>query len=79
MTDVGMTGDYDFQRIGMEQVACVAGALARDTAGQPRLEPAGGATLCAVYLETDDRTGLARQIAPLRVGGRLSEAWPEIM
>jgi hypothetical protein len=42
-----------------------------------RLEAAGGeATLCAVYLETDDDTGLARRIAPLRLGGRLSEKWP---
>ena len=77
ITDVGMTGDYDFV-IGMSKSLAVA--RWRSDTPQPRLEPAAGpATLCAVYLETDDRTGLARQIAPLRVGGRLSEAWPEIL
>jgi hypothetical protein len=34
--------------------------------------------LCAVYLETDDRTGLARRVQPLRFGGRLAETWPEV-
>ncbi|HYN37664.1 MAG TPA: metallophosphoesterase, partial [Rhodospirillales bacterium] len=42
-----------------------------------RLEPAeGDATLCAVYVETDDETGLARRVAPLRIGGRLAPVWP---
>ena len=36
----------------------------------------GEATLCAVYLEIDDRTGLARTIEPLRAGGRLAPAKP---
>jgi calcineurin-like phosphoesterase len=44
---------------------------------QGRLEPAEGeATLCAVYVETDDKTGLARHVGPLRLGGCLAEAWP---
>ncbi|PPR68481.1 MAG: hypothetical protein CFH02_00935, partial [Alphaproteobacteria bacterium MarineAlpha3_Bin1] len=44
---------------------------------QGRLEPAEGmATLCAVYVETDDATGLATHVAPLRLGGRLKEEWP---
>jgi calcineurin-like phosphoesterase len=34
----------------------------------------GEATLCAVYLEIDDRTGLAGRIEPLRLGGRLAAA-----
>lgn len=74
ITDIGMTGDYD-SVIGMEK----EGALLRwrSDAPQPRLEPAKGeATLCAVYLETDDRTGLARRIDPVRLGGRLAAAWP---
>jgi hypothetical protein len=42
-----------------------------------RLSPADGeATLCAVFVETDDATGLARHVAPLRLGGRLAPAWP---
>jgi hypothetical protein len=37
----------------------------------------GEATLCAVYLEIDDRTGLPRRIEPLRLGGRLASAMPQ--
>ncbi|MED5395421.1 MAG: TIGR00282 family metallophosphoesterase [Pseudomonadota bacterium] len=74
-TDIGMTGDYD-SVIGMQKEA----AMARFTTKLPqeRLEPADGeATLCAVFIETDDATGLAERIAPVRLGGRLAEAWPE--
>lgn len=74
ITDIGMTGDYD-SVIGMDK----AGAVMRwrTDAPQPRLEPAQGeATLCAVYLETDDRSGLARRLEPVRLGGRLAAAWP---
>jgi calcineurin-like phosphoesterase len=43
-----------------------------------RFEPAQGeATLCAVLVESDDATGLARRIDTVRVGGRLKPAWPE--
>ena len=42
-----------------------------------RLQVAEGeATLCAAYVEIDDATGLARRIAPLRLGGRLQPEWP---
>ena len=75
VTDVGMTGDYD-SVIGMDKALAVA-RWRSDVPGK-RLEPASGpASLCAVFLETDDATGLARRIAPVRVGGRLAEAWPE--
>jgi calcineurin-like phosphoesterase len=40
-----------------------------------RLSPAEGeATICGVFLETADATGLATRIEPVRVGGRLSQA-----
>ncbi|MEO5336375.1 MAG: YmdB family metallophosphoesterase [Magnetospirillum sp. WYHS-4] len=74
ITDLGMCGDYD-SVIGMQKKT----ATARFTKKLPteRLEPAEGeATFCAVYVETDDATGLARRIAPVRLGGRLAEAWP---
>ena len=74
-TDIGMTGDYN-SVIGMQKEV----AMARFTTKLPqeRLEPAEGeATLCAVFIETDDTTGLAERIAPVRLGGRLAEAWPE--
>jgi 2',3'-cyclic-nucleotide 2'-phosphodiesterase len=37
----------------------------------------GEATLCGIAVETDDRTGLAVRIAPIRMGGRLEPAWPD--
>ncbi len=76
ITDVGMTGDYD-SVIGMDKLNALA--RWRHDTPQPKLEPAlGSATLCAVYLETDDETGLARRVAPLRIGPRLAETWPSV-
>ena len=36
------------------------------------------ATVCGVFVETDDKTGLATHIAPIRQGGRLSPCLPEM-
>ena len=42
-----------------------------------RFEPAlGEATLCALAIETDDATGLARRVGAVRLGGRLDQARP---
>ncbi|MBI3434261.1 MAG: TIGR00282 family metallophosphoesterase [Proteobacteria bacterium] len=72
MSDVGMTGDYD-SVIGMAKEEPVSRFLRRIPAA--RFEPAGGpATLCALAVETDDATGLARRVAPVRLGGLLAEA-----
>jgi 2',3'-cyclic-nucleotide 2'-phosphodiesterase len=74
ITDIGMCGDYD-SVIGMEKTEAVNRFVRKIPGG--RLEPASGeATLCAVYLETDDETGLARRVAPVRLGGHLAEQWP---
>lgn len=73
-TDAGACADYD-SVIGMEK----AEPLQRFTRKMPtgRMTPATGpATLCGVFVETDDKSGLARRIAPVRVGGRLSPAMP---
>ena len=73
-TDAGMCGDYD-SVIGMKKDA----ATLRFIRKMPteRLTPADGeATLCGVFVETDDATGLARYVAPLRIGGHLTEVWP---
>jgi 2',3'-cyclic-nucleotide 2'-phosphodiesterase len=75
MTDAGMTGDYD-SIIGMQKDE----PMRRFQSGIPsaRFEPAGGtATLSGVAVETDDATGLAVKVAPVRIGGRLSVAAPE--
>jgi 2',3'-cyclic-nucleotide 2'-phosphodiesterase len=75
MTDAGMTGDYD-SIIGMQKDE----PIRRFTSGIPaaRFEPAlGPATLSGLAVETDDATGLAVKVAPVRVGGRLSPALPD--
>ena len=73
-TDIGMCGDYD-SVIGMAKSIAVARFVKKMPTN--RLEPAQGeATLCAVFVETDDRTGLAKRVAPVRTGGRLAPAWP---
>jgi 2',3'-cyclic-nucleotide 2'-phosphodiesterase len=42
-----------------------------------RFEPPNGpGTLCGIAVETDDKTGLARRVAPVRLGGILEEARP---
>jgi metallophosphoesterase (TIGR00282 family) len=73
-SDAGMCGDYD-SVIGMVK----EGAAARFWRKLPgeRLGPADGpATLCGAFVETDDTTGLALRIEPVRLGGRLSQAMP---
>jgi metallophosphoesterase (TIGR00282 family) len=72
MSDVGMTGDYD-SIIGMAKDEPLGRFLRRISTG--RFEAANGpGTLCGLAVETDDRTGLARRIAPVRLGPRLEEA-----
>ena len=76
MSDAGMCGDYD-SVIGMGKEAAIARFL-RKMPGE-RLAPAeGAARLSGLFVQTDDRTGLARRVAPLRMGGALSEAMPEL-
>jgi metallophosphoesterase (TIGR00282 family) len=74
MSDVGMCGDYD-SVIGMNKDEPIRRFIRRIPGG--RFTPAlGDATICGVYLETDDATGLAKTVGPVRVGGRLAPAWP---
>jgi len=74
MTDVGMCGDYD-SVIGMQKEAAVA-RFVRKLPGD-RLEVAAGEpTICGAVIETDDVTGLARAIWPLRIGGKLDPVMP---
>jgi hypothetical protein len=75
-TDAGMCGDYD-SVIGMKKDAAIA-RFVRKIPGE-RLSPAEGiGTLCAVFTQTDDATGLATRIEPIRLGGRLAEALPTV-
>ncbi len=73
VTDVGMTGDYN-SVIGMEKDEPLRRFTRRIPSG--RFEPAHGpATLCGVAVDIDSR-GLARAIAPVRIGGLLDAAAP---
>ena len=75
ISDVGMTGDYN-SVIGMDKEEPLSRFL-RKIPGA-RFEPAlGQATLCALALETEDTTGLARRVAAVRLAGRLEEARPK--
>jgi metallophosphoesterase (TIGR00282 family) len=74
VSDVGMTGDYD-SVIGMDKEEPLVRFLRKIPTS--RFEPAlGEATLCALAVETDDTTGLARRVAAVRLGGRLEAARP---
>lgn len=73
-TDAGMTGDYD-SVIGMEKEEPLRRFL-RKTPGS-RYEAANGeATLCGVAAEIG-ADGLATMVAPVRLGGRLRQEWPQ--
>lgn len=75
-SDAGMTGDYD-SVIGVRKDI----PIQRFTRKMPteRFAPAEGeGTLCGTFIVTDDKTGLAQAIEPVRVGPRLAQAVPSI-
>lgn len=76
LTDAGMCGDYD-SVIGMRKENSIE-RFATQLPGA-RYQPAEGeGTMAGVYIETDDVTGLALRIEPLRIGGRLSQTVPTL-
>ncbi len=76
VSDVGMTGDYD-SIIGMIKDEPMHRFLRKIASA--RFEAAtGSATLCAIAVETDDASGLAKKVAAVRLGGRLEQALPAI-
>jgi metallophosphoesterase (TIGR00282 family) len=75
ISDAGMCGDFD-SVLGMDKEEPLQRFLSKIPSA--RFSPShGDATLCGVAVEIDDTTGLARAIAPLRLGGRLSQAEPK--
>lgn len=73
-SDVGMTGDFD-SSIGMAKEQPLERFIRKIPSG--KFEAASGpATLCGLAVETDDKTGLARQVAPVRLGGILDQVQP---
>ena len=74
LSDAGMCGDYH-SVIGMDKVE----PMRRFVTGMPkaRFTPAAGeATLCGLYVETDDQTGKATRVEPVRQGGQLPPTGP---
>ena len=73
-SDVGMCGDYD-SIIGMNHEEPLRRFLQKVPGD--RFTPADGqATLTGISVEVDDTTGLALRVAPVRIGGILSETIP---
>jgi metallophosphoesterase (TIGR00282 family) len=74
--DAGACADYD-SVIGMDKEEPLQRFTTKISGG--KMKPADGpATLCGVYVETTDATGLAARIEPVRVGPRLKPAIPEV-
>ncbi len=74
MTDAGMCGDYD-SVIGMKKEPAVQRFVTK-MPGEKLAPAEAQATICGLAIETDPATGLALRAEPLRLGGRLSPAWP---
>jgi hypothetical protein len=75
ISDAGMCGDYD-SVLGMNKQEPLSRFLTKIP--NSRFRPAHGvATITGVGIETDDGSGLAKAIGPIRLGGRLSHAEPE--
>lgn len=75
-SDAGMCGDYN-SVIGFDKEMPVKQFLQKFKGG--KLEPASGeATVCGIYIETDNKTGLTTRVEAVRKGGRLSQAVPDI-
>lgn len=69
-TDLGMVGDYD-SVVGMQKTVPIQRFTKKYSLD--RLTPAEGeATLCGLYVETDDKTGKATLVRSVRLGGLLS-------
>jgi metallophosphoesterase (TIGR00282 family) len=76
VSDVGMAGDFD-SIIGMGKDEPLSRFLRKIPGG--KFEPANGpATLCALAVQTDDATGLARKVGAVRLGGSLEETTPSL-
>lgn len=75
-TDAGMCGDYD-SVIGMQKAAAVQRFVSKMPGQKPQVAEGEG-TLCGALVVTDDTTGLARRIEPVRVGGRLVPLVPRL-
>ncbi|HYM72992.1 MAG TPA: TIGR00282 family metallophosphoesterase [Stellaceae bacterium] len=75
VSDIGMCGNYD-SVIGMQKEPSLRRFVSKmPTGGKPQVAEGEG-TLCGVFVVTDDATGLARRIEPVRLGGVLAPQMP---
>ena len=75
MSDAGMCGDYD-SILGLARDEPIRRFMEK-TPG-PKVEVATGpGTLSGLAVETDDATGLALHLAPVRIGPNLAESRPD--
>jgi metallophosphoesterase (TIGR00282 family) len=73
-SDAGMCGPYD-SVIGMDKTEPLRRFVTG--MGKGRFQPAdGAATLCGLYVETDDASGRATRVEMVRQGGRLAPSGP---
>ena len=75
-SDAGMCGDYD-SVIGMRKEGAIQ-RFVRKLPGEKLIPAEGPGTLCGLFVESDDTTGLARRVEPVRLGGRLSQVMPTL-
>jgi hypothetical protein len=74
LTDAGMCGDY-LSVIGFDRHEPIRRMIQKTPLA--RWEAAvGDGCLCGVAVETDDATGLALKVAPVRIGPHLAQAAP---
>jgi metallophosphoesterase (TIGR00282 family) len=69
-TDAGMCGDYN-SVIGMEKDVPLSRFLTKIRKNK-MTAASGEATICGIFVETDDKTGLAKKIEVIKVGGALT-------
>ena len=68
-TDIGMCGDYD-SVIGMNKENSIKKFL-KDKTATKHFPALGEATMSGLLIEADEKTGLAKKILPILIGGAL--------
>jgi metallophosphoesterase (TIGR00282 family) len=76
MSDAGMTGDYN-SVIGVEKDIAIH-RFVKKFAGERMRPAAGKGAMCGVYIVTNDKTGHAERVEPVRMGAVISEHIPKI-
>jgi metallophosphoesterase (TIGR00282 family) len=74
MGDAGMCGDYN-SVIGVKPHVPVT-RFTQKLCFEKMSPAEGEGTVCGVFIETDDKTGLTKRIEPIRLGARLSNTMP---